>query len=120
MFDLMTQMVLVLFVSSVDTMHQRPKIHIFLGAPPPPPRPPSPGMEEEEEERPAGWRHLELTWKAGRLRPAAGEGGLIPLRDSGVLPVFCLCDPTRSGSVLEQNGPATKCCWFFGSNPNGS
>uniref|UniRef100_A0A3B5LAH2 Shieldin complex subunit 2 C-terminal domain-containing protein n=1 Tax=Xiphophorus couchianus TaxID=32473 RepID=A0A3B5LAH2_9TELE len=91
-------------------MHQRPKIHIFLGAPPPPPpppppRPPSPGMEEEEEERPAGWRHLELTWKAGRLRPAAGEGGLIPLRDSGVLPVFWLCDPTRSGSVLEQNGP---------------
>uniref|UniRef100_M3ZD89 Shieldin complex subunit 2 n=1 Tax=Xiphophorus maculatus TaxID=8083 RepID=M3ZD89_XIPMA len=93
-------------------MHQRPKIHIFLGAPPPPPpppppRPPSPGMEEEEEERPAGWRHLELTWKAGRLRPAAGEGGLIPLRDSGILPVFCLCDPTRSGSVLEQNGIAT-------------
>ncbi|XP_032441177.1 shieldin complex subunit 2-like [Xiphophorus hellerii] len=55
-------------------MHQRPKIHIFLGAPPPPP-PPSPGMEEEEEERPAGWRHLELTWKAGRLRPAADVPG---------------------------------------------
>uniref|UniRef100_A0A3B3V366 Shieldin complex subunit 2 first OB fold domain-containing protein n=1 Tax=Poecilia latipinna TaxID=48699 RepID=A0A3B3V366_9TELE len=76
-------------------MHQRPKIHIFLGAPPP--LPPSPKMEkeEEEEERPAGWRHLELTWRAGRLRPTAGEAGLIPLRDSGVLPVFCLWDPTR-------------------------
>uniref|UniRef100_A0A3B3YHA7 Uncharacterized protein n=1 Tax=Poecilia mexicana TaxID=48701 RepID=A0A3B3YHA7_9TELE len=73
-------------------MHQRPKIHIFLGAPPP--LPPSPKMEEEEE-RPAGWRHLELTWRAGRLRPTAGEEGLIPLRDSGVLPVFCLWDPTR-------------------------
>ncbi|XP_043992912.1 shieldin complex subunit 2 isoform X2 [Gambusia affinis] len=57
----------------MDTMHQQPKIHIFLGAPPPP----SPGMEEEEEEeeRPAGWRQLELTWRAGRLRPAADVPG---------------------------------------------
>ncbi|XP_016518961.1 shieldin complex subunit 2 isoform X1 [Poecilia formosa] len=59
----------------MDTMHQRPKIHIFLGAPPP--LPPSPKMEkeEEEEERPAGWRHLELTWRAGRLRPTADVPG---------------------------------------------
>ncbi|MEQ2313801.1 hypothetical protein AMECASPLE_005710 [Ameca splendens] len=65
--------------TEADIMHQRPKIHIFLGAPPPPP-PFVPGSEteaavEEEERPPAGWSHLELTWREGRLRPAADIPG---------------------------------------------
>ncbi|KAM4730055.1 shieldin complex subunit 2 [Anableps anableps] len=66
-------------VLSADIMRQRPKIHVFLGAPPPPLPPAAvPGSEagtEEEECLPAGWRHLELTWTEGRLRPAADIPG---------------------------------------------
>lgn len=56
-------------------MTDRPKVHVFLGAPPPPT-----GLEEEavtgekgEEHRPAGWRHLELRWKEGCLEAEPGE-----------------------------------------------
>ncbi|XP_017289164.1 shieldin complex subunit 2 [Kryptolebias marmoratus] len=56
-------------------MAERPKIHIFLGAPCPSSDPGSvPEAEVEGEDcHPAGWRHLELTWREGRLRPAAGD-----------------------------------------------
>uniref|UniRef100_A0A3B5BAV5 Shieldin complex subunit 2 n=1 Tax=Stegastes partitus TaxID=144197 RepID=A0A3B5BAV5_9TELE len=56
-------------------MSDRQKIHVFLGAPPPsscPASVPDGGMEDEDRP-PAGWRHLELTWRDGWLRPAAGE-----------------------------------------------
>ncbi|XP_061767417.1 shieldin complex subunit 2 isoform X3 [Nerophis ophidion] len=57
-------------------MCERPKIHVFLGAPPSTPGPASVsdcGMETGE--RPSGrWRHLELTWREGRLLPADAEG----------------------------------------------
>ncbi|XP_069033240.1 shieldin complex subunit 2 [Embiotoca jacksoni] len=56
-------------------MSERPKIHVFLGAPPPssgPASAPEAGVEEEHRP-PAGWRHLELTWRNGRLTPAADE-----------------------------------------------
>lgn len=76
------------FVSSEVSMAERPKIHVFLGAPPPPS---DPGSEPEAgvgpEDRPlAGWRHLELTWREGRLRPSAGET-LVSFRDVSK----CLC-----------------------------
>ncbi|XP_068597068.1 shieldin complex subunit 2 [Brachionichthys hirsutus] len=50
-------------------MCERPKILVFLGAPP------SSGTAPVDEQRrpPPPWRHLELTWQEGRLRPAAGE-----------------------------------------------
>ncbi|XP_070833807.1 shieldin complex subunit 2 [Chaetodon trifascialis] len=53
-------------------MCDRPKIHIFLGAPPPPSDPDliSGAGADGEEHPPADWRHLELTWQDGRLRPA--------------------------------------------------
>uniref|UniRef100_A0A3Q2UQF4 Shieldin complex subunit 2 n=1 Tax=Fundulus heteroclitus TaxID=8078 RepID=A0A3Q2UQF4_FUNHE len=56
-------------------MDQRPKIHVFLGAPPPASvcgSEPGAGLEERPS---AGWRHLELTWREGRLTPAAGTPG---------------------------------------------
>ncbi|XP_037638068.1 shieldin complex subunit 2 isoform X2 [Sebastes umbrosus] len=58
-------------------MCDRPKIHVFLGAPPPSSCPASvPGAGPEGEERPpADWRHLELTWQNRRLRPAADNAG---------------------------------------------
>uniref|UniRef100_A0A3P8SM96 Shieldin complex subunit 2 n=1 Tax=Amphiprion percula TaxID=161767 RepID=A0A3P8SM96_AMPPE len=62
---------------SPDSMCDRPKIHVFLGAPPPsscPASAPEAGMVTEDHP-PAGWRHLELTWRDGRLRPAADELG---------------------------------------------
>lgn len=56
-------------------MSDGPKVHVFLGAPPPPA-----GLEEGtvsgekgEERHPAGWRHLELRWKQGRLGAEPGE-----------------------------------------------
>ncbi|XP_008286545.1 shieldin complex subunit 2 [Stegastes partitus] len=58
-------------------MSDRQKIHVFLGAPPPsscPASVPDGGMEDEDRP-PAGWRHLELTWRDGWLRPAADEPG---------------------------------------------
>ncbi|XP_045898683.1 shieldin complex subunit 2 isoform X1 [Micropterus dolomieu] len=56
-------------------MCDRPKIHVFLGAPPPSSGPAlvSGAGEEGEERPPADWRHLELTWQHGRLRPAADQ-----------------------------------------------
>uniref|UniRef100_A0A3P8SMB0 Shieldin complex subunit 2 n=1 Tax=Amphiprion percula TaxID=161767 RepID=A0A3P8SMB0_AMPPE len=65
-------------------MCDRPKIHVFLGAPPPsscPASAPEAGMVTEDHP-PAGWRHLELTWRDGRLRPAAGEAFRDPTRRS--------------------------------------
>ncbi|XP_042357480.1 shieldin complex subunit 2 isoform X2 [Plectropomus leopardus] len=58
-------------------MCERPKVHVFLGAPPPSSGPASPSEAgaEAEERPPADWRHLELTWRDGRLRPAADEAG---------------------------------------------
>ncbi|KAG7232791.1 hypothetical protein INR49_008089, partial [Caranx melampygus] len=58
-------------------MSKQQKIHVFLGAPSPPSDPPSvsgPGLESVDRSR-AGWRHLELTWTDGRLRPAVEGGG---------------------------------------------
>ncbi|KAM6915920.1 shieldin complex subunit 2 [Xenentodon cancila] len=57
-------------------MSERPKIHVFLGAPPPSSAPAVVPEAREEEEfcPPANWRHLELTWKEGRLQPAADDG----------------------------------------------
>ncbi|XP_076599094.1 shieldin complex subunit 2 [Chaetodon auriga] len=57
-------------------MCDRPKIHIFLGAPPPPSGPAlmyGAGADGEEQ-TPANWRHLELTWQDGCLRPADEAG----------------------------------------------
>nr|XP_046257345.1 shieldin complex subunit 2 [Scatophagus argus]XP_046257346.1 shieldin complex subunit 2 [Scatophagus argus]XP_046257347.1 shieldin complex subunit 2 [Scatophagus argus]XP_046257348.1 shieldin complex subunit 2 [Scatophagus argus] len=47
-------------------MCERPKIHIFLGAPPFS----GPAGVKGEEHPPGDWRHLELTWQDGHLRPA--------------------------------------------------
>ncbi|XP_027138162.1 shieldin complex subunit 2 isoform X4 [Larimichthys crocea] len=60
-----------------DFMCDRPKIHVFLGAPPPSSSPAlvSEAGVEGEERLPAGWRHLELTWQDGQLRPATDEAG---------------------------------------------
>ncbi|XP_070772567.1 shieldin complex subunit 2 [Enoplosus armatus] len=56
-------------------MCDRPKIHIFLGAPPPSSGPAmvSGAGVESEQRPPADWRHLELTWEDGRLRPATAQ-----------------------------------------------
>ncbi|XP_018550126.1 LOW QUALITY PROTEIN: shieldin complex subunit 2 [Lates calcarifer] len=56
-------------------MCDRPKIHVFLGAPPPSSGPFSVSQAGVESERrpPARWRHLELTWTDGHLRPATEE-----------------------------------------------
>ncbi|XP_026165130.1 shieldin complex subunit 2 isoform X2 [Mastacembelus armatus] len=58
-------------------MCDRPKIHVFLGAPPPSSCPPSvTGPRLDGEDRPpAGWRHLELTWTDGYLRPTREQEG---------------------------------------------
>ncbi|XP_075939562.1 shieldin complex subunit 2 isoform X1 [Anarhichas minor] len=56
-------------------MCERPKIHVFLGAPPPPSLPPPPSSSSPPPPPPNDWRHLELTWQDGRLRPAADEAG---------------------------------------------
>ncbi|XP_068590523.1 shieldin complex subunit 2 [Cebidichthys violaceus] len=63
--------------SSEDVMCERPKIHVFLGAPPPlPPSSPLPPPCSSSLLPPLNeWRHLELTWQNGRLRPAADEAG---------------------------------------------
>ncbi|XP_056252041.1 shieldin complex subunit 2 [Seriola aureovittata] len=55
-------------------MCERPKIHVFLGAPPPSSGPASVSEvgAESVDRPPAGWGHLELTWTDGHLRPAAG------------------------------------------------
>ncbi|XP_068457913.1 shieldin complex subunit 2 [Clinocottus analis] len=49
-------------------MSERPAVHVFLGAPPA-----ASSGPEDEQRPPVGWRHLELTWQGGRLRPAADE-----------------------------------------------
>ncbi|XP_040905198.1 shieldin complex subunit 2 [Toxotes jaculatrix] len=56
-------------------MCDRPKIHVFLGAPPPSSGPASVSEAgvESEDRPPAGWRHLELTWTDGHLRAATGQ-----------------------------------------------
>lgn len=46
-------------------MCERPKIHVFLGAPP--------SCGEVRGRPPADFKHLKLTWQDGHLRPAAGE-----------------------------------------------
>ncbi|XP_049927243.1 shieldin complex subunit 2 isoform X1 [Epinephelus moara] len=58
-------------------MCDRPKIHVFLGAPPPSSTPASVSEAgaESDQHPPADWRHLELTWREGRLRPATDEAG---------------------------------------------
>lgn len=54
-------------------MSHRPKVHVFLGAPPPPSCPALEAGVEAEQRPPADWRHLELRWMEGRLRPETGE-----------------------------------------------
>lgn len=44
---------------------ERPKIHVFLGAPPP--------CSEVRGRTPADFKHLKLTWQDGHLQPAPGE-----------------------------------------------
>lgn len=58
-----------------EIMSDRPKIHVFLGAPPPSSVPASASEAglRGEERPPAGWRHLELCWQDGRLRHKTGE-----------------------------------------------
>ncbi|XP_035770746.1 shieldin complex subunit 2 [Neolamprologus brichardi] len=80
------------------------KIHVFLGAPPPARSPASePGAGLEEGDRaPARWRHLELTWRDGQLRPAGDPGN-----ESGEASVHH--DPTitegdRTGNRDAQEG----------------
>ncbi|XP_061601784.1 shieldin complex subunit 2 isoform X2 [Cololabis saira] len=71
-------------------MSERPKIHVFLGAPPPSSVPdvlPEDG-EEGHVPPPSTWRHLELTWREGRLQPAADvtdedEVGSSKIKDPG-------------------------------------
>lgn len=46
-------------------MCERPKIHVFLGAPPP--------CSKVRGRPPADFKHLKLTWQDGRLQPATGE-----------------------------------------------
>lgn len=50
---------------SADIMCERPKIHVFLGAPRP--------CSEATGRPPADFKHLELTWRDGHLQPATGE-----------------------------------------------
>lgn len=76
------------------------KIHVFLGAPPPSSGPAvvSAADAENEVRDSADWRHLELTWQDGHLKPATGEA----FRDSagltvktslcGEFPVQCVFD----------------------------
>ncbi|XP_036071483.1 shieldin complex subunit 2 isoform X2 [Oryzias melastigma] len=52
-------------------MSKRPKIHVFLGAPAPTSAPEAP--VEVSSRPPVRWRHLELTWRDGKLKPASGE-----------------------------------------------
>ncbi|KAM4607984.1 shieldin complex subunit 2 isoform 2-T2 [Polymixia lowei] len=55
-------------------MTDKPKIHVFMGAPPPSDLVlvPEVGIEDEEQP-PAQWSTVELSWVRGRLRPRAGE-----------------------------------------------
>lgn len=46
-------------------MCERPKIHVFLGAPPP--------SSEVRGRPPADFNHLKLTWQDGHLQPATAE-----------------------------------------------
>ncbi|KAM9345057.1 shieldin complex subunit 2 isoform 1-T2 [Symphorus nematophorus] len=85
---------------------RRSKIHVFLGAPPPSSVPTSgSGAGEDGEQRPpAGWRHLELTWRDGRLRPAADEAGR-EARTSGT-------DRRQDdGTNNHQDEPSSKADW---------
>ncbi|KAM9364436.1 shieldin complex subunit 2 isoform 2-T4 [Pholidichthys leucotaenia] len=59
-------------------MCERPKIHVFLGAPPPSSCPTSvpEGRAEDGGRPPVAWRHLELRWGGGRrLEPAETTEG---------------------------------------------
>ncbi|XP_073338122.1 shieldin complex subunit 2 isoform X2 [Pagrus major] len=57
-------------------MCDRPKVHVFLGAPAPSSGPAvvsGAGLEGEERPPDNTWRHVELTWQDGHLRPATEE-----------------------------------------------
>ncbi|XP_021169992.2 shieldin complex subunit 2 isoform X3 [Fundulus heteroclitus] len=86
-------------------MDQRPKIHVFLGAPPPASvcgSEPGAGLEERPS---AGWRHLELTWREGRLTPAAG----IPGNGARTSRMDSVGDgPEPSSQGLESSGNPTE------------
>ncbi|KAL3971616.1 cholesterol 7alpha-monooxygenase [Sarotherodon galilaeus] len=64
------------YKSEAASMCDRKKIHVFLGAPPPSCSPASePGAGLQEADRaPVRWRHLELTWRDGQLKPAGDPG----------------------------------------------
>ncbi|KAK5854430.1 hypothetical protein PBY51_015499 [Eleginops maclovinus] len=61
-------------------MSDRPKIHVFLGAPPTPDPASRPAAWGEAERRPPGdWRHLELRWQDGHLKaPPDAVGRCLP------------------------------------------
>ncbi|XP_058506953.1 shieldin complex subunit 2 [Solea solea] len=98
----------------MEIMCERQKIHVFLGAPPSF----GPGLvseagQESEAPPPAGWRHLELTWRGGRLRPATGSDEVREERvrtSSDYDAVKILCSNHREPpeileSLQDQSGP---------------
>ncbi|XP_056147686.1 shieldin complex subunit 2 [Lampris incognitus] len=59
-------------------MSDKPKLHVYMGAPPPftiLPGPEAKEVEEEEESWPGRWKHVALCWQGGKLRPVASAGG---------------------------------------------
>ncbi|KAM3606111.1 uncharacterized protein V6R79_010731 [Siganus canaliculatus] len=89
-------------------MSERPKLHVFLGAPPPScTQAPGPGAGPEAEERPpAAWRRLALTWQDGHLRPAAGGAAGLTSGGDDVCPasVHDYLDACFPAAGPEQGG----------------
>ncbi|XP_046884859.1 shieldin complex subunit 2 isoform X1 [Hypomesus transpacificus] len=70
-------------------MSDKPKILVFLGAPPPPLEPVSEvEVRAVSESRP--WKTMNFLWQGGRLRPTEGEDGTrvgtAPCRDTSLIP----------------------------------
>lgn len=83
-------------------MCERPKIHVFLGAPPP--------CGEVRGRPPAEFKHLKLTWRDGRLQPATGEAGQDDPRAD------CPTDDSRSDGLSRQPGeepPSESVCEYL-------
>ncbi|XP_028278598.1 shieldin complex subunit 2-like [Parambassis ranga] len=96
-------------------MCDRPKIHVFLGAPPP--------LVHEAKEETQDWKQLELTWRDGQLRPAGEKPGSQVsscMEDAGTDHSGTRQDdPTHTDGTtdtLGQEGPAGR----FSSNKDGS
>lgn len=73
-------------------MCDRSKLLVFLGAPPPAA---DSAARPEGEQRPPDntWRHVELTWQDGHLRPATGEA----FRDPPGSTACCILTLTTDG-----------------------